>query len=55
MEIYEDVVRWDSSEGNGKSNPCVDRVGVQREKDHEEAREGEHHWNEEWDLWTSQE
>lgn len=50
VEINEDIVGGDASEGNGKPNPCVDRVRVQRQEDHEETCEAEHHWDEERDL-----
>lgn len=49
-EVKEDIVSGDASEGYSKSNPCVDRVRVQRQEDHEETREAEHHWDEEGDL-----
>lgn len=50
VEVNENIVGGDAGEGNGKSNPCVDRVRVQRQEDHEETREAENHWDEERDL-----
>lgn len=47
VEVNEDIVGRDASKGNGKSNPCVDWVRVQRQEDHEEACETKHHWDEE--------
>lgn len=46
----EDVVGRDSCEHDGKADPRVDRIGVEREEDHEEAGEGEHCRDEDWDL-----
>lgn len=53
--MNEHEVSRNASEANPASYSCVDRVWVQRQEDHEEARDTEHHWEEERDLWTSQE
>lgn len=50
VEVNEDIVGRDASEGNGKSNPGVDRVREQRQKDHEETREAEDDRDEERHL-----
>lgn len=52
VEVYEDVVGWDASEGKSKSNPCVNWIGVQGEEDHKETRKAEHNRDEERDLQT---
>lgn len=46
----EDVVDRYSRERDGKADPCVDWIGVEREEDHEEAGEGENCRDEDWDL-----
>lgn len=55
FKINEDEVSRNASEANPASYSCVDRVRVQRQEDHEEARDTEHHREEERDLWKSQE
>lgn len=50
VEHDEQVVGWYSREHDGKADPRVDRIGVEREEDHEEAGEGENCRDEDWDL-----
>lgn len=54
VEVNEDIICRDAGERDGKPNPRVDWVRVQREEDHEEAGEAEHHWDEERDLQPEQ-
>lgn len=53
LKVNEDVIGRDASEGDGKANPGVDRVRVQRHEDHEEARDAEDHRDEERHLCSS--
>lgn len=50
VENNEDVIRRDSCKHDGKANPCVEWIRVEREEDHEEAGEGENCWDEDRDL-----
>lgn len=52
LKVNEDVIGGDASEGDGKADPGVDRVRVQRHEDHEEARDAEDHRDEERHLWS---
>lgn len=54
LKVDEDVIGRDAGERDGKADPSVDRVRVEGHEDHEEAREAEHHRDEERHLGPSE-